>query len=63
MRHFLYVRYNADLSDKGMQEMGLGHINSEHVRLMDSVKHIDKLREVGRAAAKQVSMDHFGSFV
>ena len=63
MRHFLYSRYNADLSDEGLAKMELSHINGAHVREMDSVQYIDEMREVGRAAAKQVSMDHFGHFV
>ncbi len=62
-QHFLYARYNADLSEEGLQAMGLGDIDSDQVRQMDSVKHIDDLQTVGKAAAKQVSMAHFGSFV
>jgi hypothetical protein len=30
---------------------------------MDNVKYIGDLQAVGKAAAKQVSIDHFGSFV
>jgi hypothetical protein len=63
MRHFLYVRYNADLSEEGLKKAGLSNVNREHVGEVDSVEYIDELREVGRAAAKQVSMKHFGSFV
>lgn len=63
-RHFLYVRYNADLSSEGMEAMNLGHINAEHVREMDSVKYIDELQTVGKAAgAEQVDLQHFGMFV
>lgn len=62
-KDFLYVRYNAELSRKGLDEMNLQHINPEDVRKMDSVKFIDQLHTVGQAAGKQVSMDHFGSFV
>lgn len=62
-RHFLYARYNADLSRKGLNEMGLGNIDSDHVREMDSVLYIDQLRQVGSKAAEQISMEHFGSFV
>ena len=29
---------------------------------MDTVKHMDELLRVGRAAAKQISLDHLGSF-
>ena len=62
-RHFLYARYNADLSEEGLQAMNLSNIDSDHVRQMDSVKYIDDLQTVGKAAAKQVSISHFGSFV
>lgn len=64
-RHFRYVRYNADLSLKGLENMGLGHIDSDDVRKMDSVEHIGQLREVGRKAGEmQVQVkDHFRYFL
>jgi len=62
-RHFLYVRYNADLSRAGLDAMGLTEIDSDDVRKMNSVKYIDKLQTVGKKAAEQISLDHFGSFV
>jgi hypothetical protein len=49
-RHFLYVRYNADLSRAGLDAMGLTEIDSDDVRKMDSVKYIDKLQTVGKKA-------------
>ncbi len=62
--HFSYVRYNADLSDKGLKDLGLDHIDSDDVRQMDSVQFMPQLREVGKAAGKQqVKMDHFVSFI
>ena len=64
MRHFLYVRYNADLSEQGLKDLKLGHIKSEHVRQMDSVKYLKELEMVGTAAAvQQVDLRHLGSFV
>jgi hypothetical protein len=62
-RHFLYVRYNADLSPEGLKNMKLSHINSDHVREMDSVKYLNELREVGQAASEQVDIKHLGAFV
>lgn len=62
-RDFLYVRYNADLSEKGLKEMGLGELDSDQVRKMDSVKSTAELRLVGQAASKQVKLKHFGGFV
>jgi hypothetical protein len=64
-RHFSYVRYNANLSEEGLKDMGLGHIDSDEVRQMDSVEYIGKLREVGRRTSEmQVNVkDHFKYFV
>jgi len=64
-RHFSYVRYNADLSEAGLNEMGLSHIDSDDVRKMDSVKHLKQLREVGKKVAiTQVNVKkHFHHFV
>ena len=63
-RHFLYMRYNADLGQEALNKLGLENIVSDHVREMDSVKYIGDLQTVGKAAAaSQVSLDHFGSFV
>jgi hypothetical protein len=54
---FTYLRYNADLTADGLKT--LTHIEPKHVQKMDSTKHIAELREVGRAAAKTVSAEHF----
>lgn len=64
-RHFSYVRYNADLSEEGLQKMNLGHIDSDCVRKMDSVQFISELREVGQATGKiQVRVkEHFSYFL
>lgn len=64
-RHFSYVRYNANLSEEGLAEMGLSHIESDTVRQMDSVATIPQLREVGRAAGKmQVkATEHFRNYI
>ena len=62
-KHFLYARYNADLSPKGLAGMGLGDIDPDAVREMDSVRHLDDLQRVGKAAAAQVDLSHFGPFV
>lgn len=64
-RHFTYARYNADLSEEGLEKAGLGHIDSDNVREMDSTKYIPELREVGRAIGKQQVKvtEHFSSFI
>jgi hypothetical protein len=64
-KHFLYTRYNADLSDQGLNEIGLNQIDSDEVREMDSVKYMPQLREIGRAVGKnQVKViEHFKYFI
>ena len=64
-RHFSYMRYNADLSENGLRELGLAHIDSDDVRQMDSVKYMPQLREVGKAVGqKQVNVKtHFQNFI
>jgi len=64
-RHFSYMRYNADLSENGLREIGLAHIDSDDVRQMDSVKYMPQLREVGKAVGeKQVNVKaHFQNFI
>ena len=36
-RAFLYARYNADLSQEGLEVMGLGNLNPEDVQKLDAV--------------------------
>ena len=60
---FTYVRYNAELSRKGLDALGLQHIEPRNVQQLDSVDHINEIQEVGRAVAKQVNMEHFADFL
>jgi uncharacterized protein len=62
-RAFLYLRYNAELSHKGLADLGLNEIDPEDVQQLDSVKHINQLSRVGKAVAKQVSLAHLSPFV
>jgi uncharacterized protein len=60
---FTYMRYNAELSVKGLAELGCSDINCEEVQMLDSVKHIEKLQRVGQAVAKRkVAPEHFKGF-
>jgi hypothetical protein len=60
---FTYMRYNAELTRKGLAELGLPHVNPEHVQQLDSVEHIGELQEVGRKVAAQVDRAHFDGFL
>ncbi len=43
--------------------MGLRDIRPKDVQQLDSVEHVDKLSLIGKAVAKNVSLDHLGGFV
>jgi uncharacterized protein len=62
-RAFLYVRYNADLSQAGLETTGLGSIDSKRVQQIDAVEHIEDLLKIGRHAGREVRDDHFGPFL
>jgi ribosome-binding protein aMBF1 (putative translation factor) len=62
-RRFLYARYNADLSREGLDALGLNHIKPKNVQKLDSVDYIPDLRKVGRKLAKEIKIEHFGSFI
>ena len=61
-RFFRYVRYNADLSQRGLEALGVGDIPSAAAQQMDAVDQIDNLRRIGRAVAREVQLSHFGAF-
>lgn len=60
---FTYLRYNAELSATGLAELGLGDIRPEKVQRLDSIDHMDDLRRVGEAVARQVRPEHFAGFL
>jgi uncharacterized protein len=59
---FTYLRYNVELSAGSLQQLGLGHIRPEDVQQMDSVAHIEEMRQVGRTSAANVKAEHFAGF-
>ena len=59
---FTYVRYNAELSPKGLSDLGLPDIKPEDVQKLDSVEHVPELQRVGRAVSKKVKPAHFAGF-
>jgi len=59
---FTYVRYNADLSRRGLDALSLPNIVPAHVQALDSIEHIPALQEVGRAVAASVVPAHFAGF-
>ena len=60
---FRYMRYNAELDDEGLRQIGIANIVPEHVQPLDAVDHMPELQAVGRAAAdRQVRAEHFAGF-
>jgi hypothetical protein len=62
-RRFIYARYNADLSRKGLDDLGLNNIKPKNVQKLDSVEYISDLRKVGRKLAEEIKIEHFGNFI
>lgn len=62
-RLFSYVRYNAELSRRGLDDLGLDEVVPEEVQKLDSVEHIADLRRVGQAVARDVTPQHFAGFL
>jgi uncharacterized protein len=54
-RMFSYARFNADLSQEGLQKLGLNGLDSGKVSKLDCVEESDNLIKIGQAVAKQVS--------
>jgi hypothetical protein len=62
-KQFAYVRYDPDVSQTGLNKLGLADIKAEQVQVMDSVKHMPEIQRVGTTyAAKHVSLDHLRGF-
>jgi len=60
---FTYMRYNAELTEEGLGQLGLKDIRPEHVQALDSVAYIPELQRVGQAVAeKEVQATHFDRF-
>jgi hypothetical protein len=62
-RRFLYARYNADISGAGLTNLGFPNADPASVQKMDNVENIPLLLEIGRASAKYLKPEHFGSFL
>jgi uncharacterized protein len=61
---FTYMRYNAELTRPGLDDLGLNHIKPEDVQKLDSVENIGQLQEVGRAVAEhRIKKEHFAGFI
>ena len=62
-RLFSYVRYNPELSRRGLDDLGLLDLVPEEVQRLDSIAHVSDLSRVGQAAARDVAVEHFAGFL
>jgi hypothetical protein len=61
---FTYLRYNAELTYRGLAELDLTDIQPEEVQKIDSVEHLDDLQRIGQAVAQQkVKIQDFAAFL
>jgi len=60
---FTYVRYNAELSRNGLDELGCTDVDPDVVQKMDSIDGIPDLIKVGeKVAESKVKAAHFDGF-
>ena len=62
-RAFLYARYNVELTEPGLAEIGIHDVAPEAVHSLDSTDYMDELMRIGQAAAGQISLSHLGAFI
>ncbi len=58
-KQFTYLRYNVELTIKGLAALKLGHIEPAHVQQLDSTAHMDELKAIGESVGMQVAAEHF----
>jgi hypothetical protein len=61
-RQFLYVRYDAELTRKGLDDLGLPDVDPELVSKLDSTEGMDDLLRIGGKLAERISKEHLGAF-
>jgi patatin-like phospholipase/acyl hydrolase len=60
---FTYMRYNAELTRHGLDELGLTDIEPKNVQQLDSVEFVGDLQRVGSTVAeRKVKAEHFAGF-
>ena len=60
---FSYLRYQPELTRRGLDDIGLKSMRVEHVLKMEAVQHLKKMAVVGlQAADRFVQLSHFDGF-
>ena len=62
-RAFLYARYDAALTRKGLDDLGLQDIDPDKVAKLDAVEHVDELLKIGDKVGERVNLNDFSTFV
>jgi hypothetical protein len=62
-RAFRYARYDADLSAKGLKDLGVKGAIPEKVQQLDAVDQLETMVTIGEAVAGRVERKHFGTFL
>ncbi len=69
-KFFTYIRYNAELSERGLERLGLFDasksppgIDPKAVQRLDGTQHVGELRAVGAAAAASITLEDFEGFL
>lgn len=52
-KQFAYVRYDPDVSQPGLIDLGQGDVSAADVQQLDSIEHIDAIRRIGIAFAER----------
>ena len=62
-RHFLYARYDVELTNEALADIGLTDIDARKLAAMDAVEHIEDFKRIGETVGKEVDVTkHFGKF-
>lgn len=61
---FTYMRYDADITQDGLDTLGLNDIKAASVQALDSVQHIAELQRLGRTVAQRsIDPTHYAAFL
>lgn len=61
---FTYLRYDADITQEGLNALGLNDIDAASVQSLDSVEHIKELQCLGRTVAQRaIDPAHYAAFL
>lgn len=60
---FTYLRYNAELSHRGLARLAIADVDPKAVQKLDSIAAIGDLQRIGKAVAASVDRDHFTPFL